>query len=120
MTVYEKIKAMQPTEENDVWMVGEQLADICRAEGQKVEELVSNDLDVAGMDLKAVAEKLRTLANEKRKKVKGNCVVITPAEADAVIRKFYGIPAREENKITQAGQDKAKRSGDVVDLFDMI
>ena len=36
MTVYEKIKAMQPTEENEVWMVGEQLADICRAEGSHV------------------------------------------------------------------------------------
>lgn len=118
MTVYEKIKEQQPTEENDVWMVGEQLADICRAEGAAVEAMVLEDLKQNGMGLKDAAAKIRELANQKHKKSKGSCVVITQAEAEEVIRKFYGIGKRDEAKTPNEGA--SRKSDDVVDLFDMI
>lgn len=111
----EKIAAMQPKEQNDVWMVGEQLKDIAR-ESEETAEILEKDLGVPEMGLKQAAAQLQKAADKKRGGMRGDsCVVITPAEADAILRRFYGIPERD------AAPAPEKPGGHkVIDLFDMI
>ena len=87
MTVFEKISAQQPKERSAVWMVGEQLKDIIR-DDIRAQEIVSQDLDVKEMSLAECEKKLSERA--KKNKV-GNCGCVTPAEAEEIIREFYGI-----------------------------
>lgn len=111
----EKIAAMQPKERNDVWMVGEQLKDIAR-ESEETAEILEKDLGVPEMGLEKAAAQLQKAADKKRVSTKGAvCVVITPAEADAILRSFYGLPERG------AAPAPEKPGGHkVIDLFDMI
>ena len=88
----EAITAQQPKQRNDVWMVGEQLKDLLRAEPQWA-EMVLQDLGNKDQSLAAVAQKIRDLANKNRN---GSFGCVTPAEADHIIRTVYGIPKREE------------------------
>lgn len=93
MNVYEKIAAQQKGKENtDVWMVGEQLKGILRAD-PTLEEIVAQDLDVKEMGLAFCAKKIKAKADEIHKHVKGNCVCITPDVAEGIIREFYGLPS---------------------------
>jgi hypothetical protein len=84
------IEKQQPKQRNDVWMVGEQLKDLLKAEPQWA-EMVERDLQNQGQKLEDVAKLIRERA--KKNKV-GNCGVVTPMEADEIIRKTYGIPER--------------------------
>ena len=89
----EAITAQQPKlQKNDVWMVGEQLKDLLRAEPQWA-EMVLQDLKNKDQSLAAVAQKIRDLAKKNRN---GSFGCVTPAEADQIIRTVYGIPKREE------------------------
>ena len=88
----EAITAQQPKQRNDVWMVGEQLKDLLRAEPQWA-EMVLQDLKNKDQSLAAVAQKIRDLAKKNRN---GNFGCVTPAEADQIIRTVYGIPKMEE------------------------
>ena len=49
-TALEKITAQQPKTRNAVWMVGEQLKDICRME-PKSAELIAQDLEKEAMSI---------------------------------------------------------------------
>ena len=90
--VIEAITAQQPKQRNDVWMVGEQLKDLLRAEPQWA-EMVLQDLGNKSQRLEAVAQKIRDLAKKNKT---GSFGCVTPAEADHIIRTVYGIPKREE------------------------
>ena len=70
----------QVKEGSPQWMVAEQLMDICRAEPESA-ELIAQDLGVE-KKLKAYADSHKT----------GNFSCITPAEADRILREFYGLP----------------------------
>lgn len=113
--VLEMISAQQPKEENDVWMVGEQLKDIAR-ESEEIAEILEKDLAVPEMGLAKAAAEIRKAADKKRGGMRGaSCVVITPKEADAVLRRFYGIPEKE------AAPAPEKTGGHkVIDLLDLI
>jgi len=87
-TVLEKITAQQPREHSAVWMVGEQLKDMLRAEPHLV-EIVSQDLDVAEMSLAECEKKIKACADKHKT---GNFSCVTPAEAEGIIREFYGLP----------------------------
>lgn len=91
-TAIEKITAQQPEERTPVWMVGEQLKDILRAEPQ-LSRLVERDLDVKEMSLAACEKKIKAYA-DSRKTGSFSCVI--PLEADRIIREFYGLPAAGE------------------------
>ena len=57
MNVFEKIEAQQKGKENtDVWMVGEQLKDICRQD-PRCADIVADDLENPDMSLTAAAKK---------------------------------------------------------------
>lgn len=124
MNVYEKIAAQQKGKENtDVWMVGEQLKDILRAD-PALEEIVDQDLDVKEMDLVHCAKKIKAKADEIHKQVKGNCVCITPAMAEGIIRDFYGLPASGSAPapVTQAVPAPAQKQeeADILDFADFL
>lgn len=92
MSVYDKIAAQQGPEGTAVWMVGEQLKDMCRAD-RRCEELLDKDLDVKEMSLACAEKKIKAWADSHRK---GNFACVTPKTADGILRSFYGLPSPDE------------------------
>lgn len=86
----ERITAQQPKERTAVWMVGEQLKDILRAEPH-LAELVVRDLEQEGMSLAACEKKIKEYADGHKT---GHFSCVVPAEAEGIIRAFYGLPDR--------------------------
>ena len=84
----EKISSQQPKERTPVWMVGEQLKDILRSEPQYA-ELILRDLDIEKLSLTNCEKEIKKFA-DKHKSGGFSCVI--PSEADAIIRKFFGLP----------------------------
>lgn len=93
------IEKQQPKERTPVWMVGEQLKDMLREEPE-LSEIVVQDLDVKEMSLAECEKKIKAFADKHRSK--GFACVI-PAEAEEIIRKFYGLPEREATPEKTAG-----------------
>lgn len=108
------IEAQQGSREKTpiLWMLGEQVKDICRAE-PRAAELVVQDLE-GGMKLLDLKKKLDELA--KKHKV-GNQSVVTPMEADALIREFFGLP---ERGAAPEPEREPERGGKVLSLFDLL
>lgn len=99
-------KMQKGNEGTDVFFCGEQLKDIVGNSAQQA-EIVLKDFE-AGMDLKKCAAEIKKLADQKKKTVKGNCVVVSPKEAEEVIRKYYGL------------NEEAKSDSLFVDLEDLM
>lgn len=99
----EMIEAQQPKDRTPVWMVGEQLKDMLRAEPH-LAEIVAQDLEKKSMSLAECEKKIKAFA-DGNKKNGFSCVI--PAEAERIIRGFYGLPEREEATVkeTAAGAD---------------
>lgn len=109
----DKISSQQGEENTAVYMVGEQLKDICR-NSPKAAELVLKDLDVEEMSITNCEKEIHKYADELRKTTKGNCVCVSPAQAEKIIREFYGIPEDDgkENKVSDFGS--------IIDLSDFL
>lgn len=88
------IEAQQPKQRNAVWMVGEQLKDMLRAE-PGLAEIVEQDLAVKAMSLAECEKKIKAYADKHKT---GNFACVIPSEAERIIREFYGLPARGENQ----------------------
>lgn len=71
------------------WMVGEQLKDICRLEPRSA-ELVAQDLQKEAMGIVQAEKKIKAFADSHKA---GSFSCVTPAEADRILREFYGLPA---------------------------
>lgn len=84
--------------------VGEQLKDISRNEPVSC-ELLLRDLAVKEMNLAAAAAKIKEHADKHRT---GNFSYVSPADADAILRKFYGLPER--------GSEEASEGSGEIDL----
>ena len=93
-TVLDKIAAQQSQykKESAPWCVGEQLKDILRAQPETA-ELVNQDLEQEGMGIADCEKKIAAFAKSNRQ---GNIGFCGPADADRIIREFYGLPARRE------------------------
>ena len=89
------ITAQQPKERTAVWMVGEQLKDMLQAEPH-LAEIVEQDLGVKEMSLANCEKKIKAFADKHKT---GNFACVVPAEAERIIREFYGLPARGEERI---------------------
>lgn len=74
------------------WMVAEQLVEICRNE-PKSAELISQDLTNGSMSIIEAEKKIKAFADAHKT---GGFACVTPAEADGILRKFYGLPERGE------------------------
>lgn len=70
------------------WMVGEQLKDLCRREPASA-ALLAKDLENDAMNITAAEKKLKAFADGHRI---GNFACVTPAEAEKILREFYGLP----------------------------
>ncbi len=89
-TALDKIAAQQPKQRTPVWMVGEQLMDMLRNEPH-LAEIIAQDLTVEELSLAECEKKIRAFADAHRT---GNFACVTPADAEEIIREFYGLPAR--------------------------
>ena len=90
------IESQQPKLRNDIWMVGEQLKDMIRAE-LKWADMIEQDLKNKEQNLEAIAKKIRERAQKNKT---GSFGCVTPAEAEEIIRKTFCIPDHEEEKAT--------------------
>ncbi len=81
-------------EDTTVWMVGEQLKDICR-EDPACAELVARDLLNPDMSIDCCERKIKAWADGVHKKTNKN-VGVPPSVAESIIREFYGLPGRPE------------------------
>ena len=79
-----KVQARSPQ-----WMVGEQLKDICRQEPQSA-ELIAQDLENPAMSIRSAEKKIKAYADGHKT---GSFACVTPAEADRILREFYGLPS---------------------------
>ena len=87
-SVIDAITKQQPTQRTDVWMVGEQIKDMLRANPHWA-DMVERDLKNKEQSLEAVAKKIRVLAKKNKT---GDFGCVTPAEAEKIIRETYCIP----------------------------
>lgn len=98
------------------WMVGEQLKDICRREPQSA-ELLARDLQVKDMDITAAEKKIKAFADGHKT---GSFACVTPAEADRILRKFYGLPEPGELPAAPVPEPVSATSGRIIDLDDFL
>ena len=99
------------TERSAVWMVGEQLKDICRAEPGNA-ALICQDLQVKELSISAAEKKIKAYADANRT---GNFACVTPAEAEKILREFYGLADAET-----AREEEPKGPGGIVSIFDLM
>ena len=90
----EAISAQQPKLRNDVWMVGEQIKDMIRAEPEWA-VMIEMDIKNKDQNLEAIAKKIRERASKNKV---GGFGCVTPAEAEEIIRATFCIPDHEEEK----------------------
>lgn len=114
MTVFEKIAAQQGKERTAVWMVGEQLKEICERE-PKAAELVAQDLEVPEMSLANCEKKIKAFADKNKT---GNFACVTPIEAERIIREFYGLDKPEQKEAAKPKEEKS--AGTIIDLADFL
>ena len=109
----EMISAQQPKERCPVWMVGEQLKDILRAEPE-LAELVLQDLSVENLSIAACEKKIKEFA-DKHKSGGFSCVI--PSEAENIIREFYGLP---EHGVRLTASPTTEALGNILSLADFL
>ena len=83
------------------WMVAEQLMDICRREPECA-ALLEKDLQNKGMGIADAERKIKAFADAHKT---GSFACVTPAEAENILREFYGLPRQGE---APAGGTNAK------------
>ena len=105
------IEGQQPEEHSAVWMVGEQLKDMIRGDEAAAALLLTDLTQNKDMTLAAAEKKI---AERARKNKVGNCGCVTPAEAEGILREFFGLPAHGTAAVPQAERRK------VVDLADFL
>lgn len=117
MTVFEMIEAQQKgLEDTTVFMVGEQLKDICRAD-LACAEIVAADLQQEAMSIANCEKKIKAYADEIKTKKKLRCVGVSPMAADRIIRAFYGLPENAAETPTAPEQNSGT---DMLDLDDLL
>ena len=105
-----KLREQQHTvkERSAPWMVAEQLMDICRREPESA-ALIAQDLDDPEMGIVQAEQKIKAYADAHKT---GNFSCVSPAEAEDILRKFYGLP--------KPGAEQNPRAAVSVDLADFF
>lgn len=118
MTVFEMIEAQQKGHEGTtVFAVGRHLADICRAD-PACAAIVAEDLLQKGMGIADCEKKIHALADKIHKEKKTNRVGIDPAEAEKIIREFYGLPMAAPEQQTAPTKDEVETA--ILDLDELL
>lgn len=120
MKAIEEIKKQQSGKENSpARMIGMQLIDMIKAE-PAISGIVEEDLQNPDMSLEKCADAMRKHADEKHSKSKGSCICITPAEAETVIRKFYGLPDQAVRQEPAADEPVPAMEESILNLEDFL
>lgn len=106
------IEGQQPKERSAVWMVGEQLKDMIRGDEAAAALLLTDLTQNKEMTLAAAEKKIAERA--KKNKV-GNCGCVTPAEAEDILREFFGLP---ERGTAAAPQTERRKVVDLADFYE--
>lgn len=101
----DKLKAQTAGKSGTVNMCGRQIWDILRTNAEFA-EIVSADLDSKDMTVGMCERKIRAAADEKHKTAKGSSAGVSPAEAENIIRKFYGLPEIPERDPWDEGSEE--------------
>lgn len=118
MTVFEMIEAQQKgKEDTTVFIVGEQLKDICRAD-PACAQIVAQDLEQKGMYIEACEKKIAAFADKLNKEKKLSKVGVSQAAAEKIIREFYGLPEVGEKATPVA--EPVEQEPDLLDLGDLL
>lgn len=106
----DKLRAQQSKvkERSAPWMVAEQLMDICRREPESA-ALIAQDLDNPEMGIVQAEQKIKAYADAHKT---GNFSCVSPAEAEDILRKFYGLP--------KPGAEQSPRAAVAVDLSEFF
>ena len=91
------------------WMVAEQLKEICRREPRNA-ELIAKDLENPEMGIVQAEKKIKAYADKHKT---GNFACVTPAEADTILREFYGLGGND----TAPADDSSPK---ILDLADFL
>ena len=111
MTVYELIERQQKGMDGTaVWMVGEQLKDICHREPD-CEAILAEDLQNPDMCLAKAERKIEAYAKAHKK---GNVGCCPPQEAEKILREFYGLPGAGD------APSPSPASGKILSLADLM
>lgn len=94
-----------------VWMCGEQLLEMITPD-EAASKLVLNDLKHGGMSLRDCEANIRAFASKN-----GSCC--TGAEAEKIIRKYFGLLARAEAPKPEPAAPPAP-AGNIVNLEDFF
>lgn len=86
----DKLKAQTAGRSDTVNMCGQQIWDIVRTNAEFA-EIVSADLDSRDMTVEMCERKIKAAADEKHRAGGGVSAGVS-AEAENIIRKFYGLP----------------------------
>lgn len=112
MTVFEEIAAQQKgKEDTTVWVVGEQLKDICRRDPHCA-AIVDQDLDSKSMSIEEAEKKIKEWSDKHRGSKR--CFGVPCNVAEKIIREFYGLPEAD------AVPEPEKASSDILDLSDIL
>lgn len=98
------------------WCVGEQLKDILRAQPEAA-DLVAQDLDQKGMGIADCEKKIAAFAKAN---IQGSVGFCGPADADRIIREFYGLPACREEPAAPAAAAPAPTRRRTIRLADFL
>lgn len=100
-------------ERSAVWMVGEQLKELCRREPGCAPVLLE-DLQVPELSLEKAEKQIRAYADKHRV---GNFACVTPTEAEGILREFYGL---EQPEAAEAAPEPTPPPGNIVSIFDLL
>lgn len=116
----EKITEQQQGKENTaVYMVGEQLKDICRMNPDAA-EIVLQDLELPEMSIEHAEKKIKEYADKEHKKHKGSCFCVPPHIAENIIKEFHGITGFSNSQTSANLQETSRKSDSFIDLSDFI
>ena len=115
----EKITEQQGRENTSVYMVGEQLKDICRMNPDAA-EIVLQDLELPEMSIEHAEKKIKEYADKEHKKHKGSCFCVPPQIAENIIKEFYGITGFSNSQTSANLQETSRKSDGFIDLSDFI
>lgn len=104
----ELIREQQGDEGSVTFALGEQIIAICEGDSFAA-GIVAEDIGSKGKGLKDLEKELKNYADKHHGKENTFC--ITPAVAEGIIRKFYGIERDKQEK---------KDSSQMIDLLDYI
>ncbi len=117
MTVFEMIEKQQEgLEDTTVFMVGEQLKDICR-EDSTCAAIVAEDLQNKEMSIAACEKQIKAAADKIKNEKKLRAVGISPKTAEAIMRKFYGLP---ETVPTGKAEETITKEQNMMGLEDLL